>query len=93
MRAWANVLAPENIRVNTVHPTGVNSPMIANEAFGRYVQEFPTIAQNLQNPLPVPNGLLEPQDVTDSIMHLISDAGRYITGTTYVMDAGFTNKR
>jgi NAD(P)-dependent dehydrogenase (short-subunit alcohol dehydrogenase family) len=79
MRAWANVL--------------VNSPMIANEAFGRYVQEFPTIAQNLQNPLPVPNGLLEPQDVTDSIMHLISDAGRYITGTTYVMDAGFTNKR
>ena len=44
-------------------------------------------------PTPVPNGLLEPQDVTDSIMHLISDAGRYITGTTYVMDAGFTNNR
>jgi SDR family mycofactocin-dependent oxidoreductase len=93
MRSWANSLAPENIRVNTIHPTGVNSPMIANEAFGRYVQEFPTIAQNLQNPLPVPNGLLEPQDVTDSIMHLVSDAGRYITGSTFVMDAGFTNKR
>ncbi len=93
MRAWANVLAPENIRVNTIHPTGVNSPMIANEAFGRYVQEFPTIAQNLQNPLPVPNGLLEPQDVTDSIMHLVSDSGRYITGSTFVMDAGFTNNK
>lgn len=93
MRAWANVLAPENIRVNTIHPTGVNSPMIANEAFGRFVQEYPTIAENLQNPLPVPNGLLEPEDVTDSIMHLVSDAGRYITGTTFVVDAGFTNRR
>jgi SDR family mycofactocin-dependent oxidoreductase len=93
MRAWANVLAPENIRVNTIHPTGVNSPMIANEAFGRFVQEYPTIAENLQNPLPVPNGLLEPEDVTDSILHLVSDAGRYITGSTFMVDAGFTNKR
>jgi SDR family mycofactocin-dependent oxidoreductase len=93
MRAWANVLAPENIRVNTIHPTGVNSPMIANEAFARFVQEQPTIAENLQNPLPVPNGLLEPEDVTNSIMHLVSDAGRYITGSTFMVDAGFTNRR
>lgn len=93
MRAWANTLAADGIRVNTIHPTGVNSPMIANEAFGRFVQEFPLIASNLQNPLPVPNGLLEPSDVTDSIMHLVSDAGRYITGSTFMVDAGFTNKR
>jgi len=93
MRAWANALAPDNIRVNTIHPTGVNSPMIANEAFARFVQEYPTIAENLQNPLAVPNGLLEPADVTNSVMHLVSDAGRYITGTTFVVDAGFTNKR
>lgn len=93
MRAWANVLAPESIRVNTIHPTGVNSPMIANEAFARFVQEYPTIAGNLQNPLPVPNGLLEPSDVTDSILHLVSDAGRFITGSTFMVDAGFTNKR
>jgi len=93
MRAWANALAADNIRVNTVHPTGVNSPMIANEAFGRYVQEFPDIAANLQNPLPVPNGLLEPEDVSNTILHLVSDAGRYTTGSTVVVDAGFTNKR
>jgi SDR family mycofactocin-dependent oxidoreductase len=93
MRAWANVLAPENIRVNTIHPTGVNSPMIANEAFARFVQEQPTIAENLQNPLPVPNGLLEPEDVTNSILHLVSDSGRYITGSTFMVDAGFTNRR
>jgi SDR family mycofactocin-dependent oxidoreductase len=93
MRALANALAPDGIRVNTIHPTGVNSPMIANEAFGRFVQEYPTIAENLQNPLSVPNGLLEPEDVTNSIMHLVSDAGRFITGTTFVVDAGFTNRR
>jgi len=92
MRAWANALAPERIRVNTVHPTGVNSPMIANEAFGRFVQEFPTIASNLQNPLPVENGLIEPEDVTNTILHLVSDTGRYITGSTVMVDAGFTNK-
>ena len=93
MRAWANVLAAENIRVNTIHPTGVNSPMIANEAFARFVQEQPTIAENLQNPLPVPNGLLEPEDVTNSILHLVSDSGRFITGSTFMVDAGFTNRR
>lgn len=92
MRAWANALAKDNIRVNTVHPTGVNSPMIANEAFGNFVQQFPEIAQNLQNPLPVPNGLIEPIDVTNTILHLVSDAARYVTGTTVLVDAGFVNK-
>ena len=92
MRSWANTLAPEGIQVNTVHPTGVNSPMITNEAFARYVQEFPTIAANLQNPLPVENGLIEPEDVTNTILHLVSDTGRYITGSTVMVDAGFTTK-
>jgi enoyl-[acyl-carrier-protein] reductase (NADH) len=41
----------------------------------------------------VPNGLLEPSDVTDSIMHLVSDSGRFITGSTFMVDAGFTNRR
>jgi len=90
MRAWARQLAPEGIRVNTVHPTGVASPMIVNEAFGRFVQEYPDIASNLQNPLPVPNGLLEPEDVSNQVLHLVSEAGQYITGTTFVVDAGFT---
>jgi SDR family mycofactocin-dependent oxidoreductase len=93
MRTLANKLAPEGIRVNTIHPTGVNSPMIANEAFGRYVQEHPEIAANLQNPLPVPNGLLEPAYVTDQIMRLVTDDGRYITGQTVIFDGGFTNYR
>lgn len=92
MRGWANVLAKEGIRVNTVHPTGVNTPMVANEAFARFVAEYPEIAGILQNPLPVPNGLLEPEDVTNSIMHLISDAGQFITGSTFRVDAGFSSR-
>ena len=71
---------------------GVNSPMITNEDFGRFVQEFPTIAANLQNPLLVENGLIEPEDVTNTILHLVSDTGRHITGSTVLVDAGFTNK-
>jgi SDR family mycofactocin-dependent oxidoreductase len=92
MRGWANALAKEGIRVNTVHPTGVNTPMVANDAFARFVQEYPDIAGILQNPLPVPNGLLEPEDVTNSIMHLISDAGQFITGSTFRVDAGFSSR-
>jgi SDR family mycofactocin-dependent oxidoreductase len=91
MRAYAGRLAEHSIRVNTIHPTGVASPMVVNEAFGRFVQEFPQIAENLQNPLPVPNGgMLLPEDVTNTIMHLVSAAGQYITGQTVVVDAGFT---
>jgi SDR family mycofactocin-dependent oxidoreductase len=92
MRGWANALATEGIRVNTVHPTGVNTPMVANEAFARFVEEYPEITGILQNPLPVPNGLLEPEDVTNSIMHLISDAGQFITGSTFRVDAGFSSR-
>jgi NAD(P)-dependent dehydrogenase (short-subunit alcohol dehydrogenase family) len=62
--------------------------MVLNEALARYTQEHPTA--KLQNPLPVPNGLIEPIDVTNTILHLVSDTGRYITGSTVVVDAGFT---
>jgi SDR family mycofactocin-dependent oxidoreductase len=91
MRAYAVQLAGEGIRVNTIHPTGVASPMILNEAFARYVQEFPDIAANLKNPLPThEHGMLLPEDVTENILYLLSDVGRFVTGQTVVVDAGFT---
>jgi SDR family mycofactocin-dependent oxidoreductase len=93
MRAWANVLAKDLIRVNTVHPTGVASPMILNDAFAKYVEENMDILDTLQNPLPMPNnGMLLPSDVTDTILHLVSEAGRYVTGSTVTVDAGFSNR-
>jgi NAD(P)-dependent dehydrogenase (short-subunit alcohol dehydrogenase family) len=88
MRVYANLLAKQSIRVNTVHPTGVNSPMVVNEAFGLFAQEHPEVANNLQNALPVE--LVECQDITNAIVWLVSDDARYVTGVTLPVDAGFT---
>jgi NAD(P)-dependent dehydrogenase (short-subunit alcohol dehydrogenase family) len=54
MRGYANILAGDMIRVNTIHPTGVNSPMIVNDAFTALVQQHPDAASAIQNALPVP---------------------------------------
>jgi SDR family mycofactocin-dependent oxidoreductase len=88
MRAYANLLGKHNLRVNTVHPTGVNSPMVVNDAFGEYVTEHPEVAELLQNLLPVP--LVEPEDITRAIIWLVSDDARYVTGATIPVDAGFS---
>lgn len=88
MRMYANLLAPHRIRVNTLHPTGVNTPMIVNEAFAQFVEEFPDSAGALQNALPVE--LIEPEDIANAAAWLSSDEARYITGVTLPVDAGFT---
>jgi SDR family mycofactocin-dependent oxidoreductase len=91
MRSYANVLAPHNIRVNSVHPTGVNTPMVVNDAMQEVLQADPSIGQAMANALPV--DLVEPVDVSNAILWLVSDEARYITGVTLPVDAGFTNKK
>jgi SDR family mycofactocin-dependent oxidoreductase len=88
MRSYANILGPHGIRVNTVHPTGVLTPMIMNEAFGAWVSQHPEIADRMVNLLPVP--AIEPVDISNAIAWLVSDEGRYVTGVTLPIDAGFT---
>jgi SDR family mycofactocin-dependent oxidoreductase len=90
MRTWANWLAPHSIRVNTVHPTGVNTPMIMNEAISELVNSTPEITNALTNLLPVP--MLEASDISDAVAWLVSDQAKYITGVTLPVDAGFTVK-
>jgi NAD(P)-dependent dehydrogenase (short-subunit alcohol dehydrogenase family) len=90
MRLYANALAEYSIRVNTVHPTGVNSPMVANEAFGIWVSQNSFIPEVMQNALPVE--LLEPVDISNAIIWLCSDEARYVTGVTLPVDAGFVNR-
>jgi SDR family mycofactocin-dependent oxidoreductase len=90
MRAYANSLAPENIRCNTVHPCGVASPMVVNEFFDKFMHENPNAAAILGNALPV--SLIEPSDVSDAVLFLCSDRARYITGVTLPVDAGYCNK-
>lgn len=87
MRSYANILGPQNIRVNTVHPTGVMTPMIMNESFMSWVGHHPEIANRMTNILPVP--ALEPVDVSHAIAWLVSDEAKWITGVTLPVDGGF----
>lgn len=87
MRTYANILAPHSIRVNTIHPTGVMTPMIMNESFVSWVSTHPEIADRMTNPLPVP--ALDPTDVSHTVAFLASDEAKYITGVTMPVDAGF----
>ncbi len=90
MRTLANALAPHSIRVNSVHPTGVNTMMAVNPAMTEFLENYPGGGPHLQNPLPVQ--LLEPEDISAAIAYLVSDAGKYVTGVTLPVDAGFCNK-
>ena len=94
MRVYANFLAPQNIRVNSVHPSAVNTPMIDNEFTRSWLDGMVQQVQggpDMSNALPVE--ALEPEDIADAVLWLVSDAARYVTGVVLPVDAGFTNKR
>jgi NAD(P)-dependent dehydrogenase (short-subunit alcohol dehydrogenase family) len=84
MRDFAVALGPHGIRVNTVHPVGVRTPMVVNEALPAMIKDAPP--GWMANVMGL--DLLEPQDVTDAVLWLLSDAARYITGTSIPIDAG-----
>ena len=90
MRSLAQELAPYNIRVNAVIPTGVNTPMIHNAAMDKFVAENPAMMANLSNMLPIPE--VQPVDISNAIVWLCSDAARYVTAIALPIDAGFTQK-
>lgn len=90
MRTLGNELAPHSIRVNTVHPTGVNTPMIDNDYVGKVMEEDPDFAANLQNAMPVE--MVEPVDISNAIVWLCSEEARYVTGVTLPVDAGFLQR-
>jgi NAD(P)-dependent dehydrogenase (short-subunit alcohol dehydrogenase family) len=87
MRAYANSLAKHSIRVNTVHPTGVNTPMVVNDVMQEVLQADPSMSNAMANAMPVP--MIEPVDISNAILWLVSDAARYVTGVTLPVDAGF----
>lgn len=90
MRYYATSLAANNIRVNTVHPTGVATPMILNEGFAELVAENPQDVTGLQAPLPVE--LIDASDVSEAMVYLCGRSGRYITGITLPVDGGISVK-
>jgi SDR family mycofactocin-dependent oxidoreductase len=86
-RAFAHELAPYSIRVNSVHPTGVNTTM-GNGLGGMVpaIEEFPGTGGIFANSLPV--RLVEPVDISNAVLYLASDEARYVTATATTVDAG-----
>jgi len=89
-KSWAIELAQYGIRVNSIHPTGVNTPMNDGLAWleGATPQEI--AERSAGNLLPVP--WVEPEDVAEAVLYLATDRGRYITGTQLVLDAGLLTR-
>lgn len=89
-KSWAIELAPYNIRVNSIHPTGVNTPMNDGlaELEGTTTQEI--AERSAGNLLPVP--WVEPEDVSAMVLYLASDKARYVTGAQFVLDAGLLTR-
>ena len=85
MRSWANFLAPHFIRVNSVAPTTVATPM-ANMGDLSDLKGIPAMARALANAMPV--DYVEPEDVANAVAWLASDEARYVTGTIVPVEAG-----
>jgi (+)-trans-carveol dehydrogenase len=95
MRSLAVELGQHHIRVNSVLPTNVNTPMFMNEG------TFKMFRPDLENPTAadvepiaaqfmhvLPHGWIEPEDVSNAILFLTSDESRYITGVPLPVDLG-----
>jgi SDR family mycofactocin-dependent oxidoreductase len=90
-RSWANFLAPHFIRVNSVAPTTVRTPMANDGNVSMIVKHVPELAGSLTNAIPVE--AVDAIDVAHAVAWLASDEARYITGTVIPVDAGNINRR
>ncbi|MEZ0338859.1 mycofactocin-coupled SDR family oxidoreductase [Mycobacterium sp. pV006] len=94
MRSCAVELAQHMIRVNSVHPTHVNSPMVMND------ETFRMFRPDLENPGPddiapicqmfhsMPRPWVEIEDITNAVLFFASDESRYVTGVSMPIDLG-----
>ena len=84
-KALAVELAPRGIRVNTIHPGMVNTPLIHSSALSQEVLDA-----DKKNYLLGRYG--EPEEIAYSIVYLLSDATKWVTGTQLLIDGGFSVK-
>ncbi|PPJ25766.1 SDR family mycofactocin-dependent oxidoreductase [Nocardia nova] len=90
-KAFAAELAQHRIRVNSVHPTGVNTPMGSGDiqsVLGAAIADNPRLGAMFTNLLPVDS--TEPEDVADAVLYLASDESKYVTAHELAVDAGVT---
>jgi SDR family mycofactocin-dependent oxidoreductase len=90
MRHFATSLASKNIRCNSVHPGGVATPMVLNEAMAGYVAANPSFGESQRPLLTVP--MMEPAELSETMVYLCGPAGRHITGIALPVDAGLQLK-
>jgi SDR family mycofactocin-dependent oxidoreductase len=100
MRSLANELARHRIRVNTVHPTNVDTPLIQNDAvrsaFRPDLDRPPTREEFAAAARPMnmlETAWVDPFDVANASLFLASDEARYITAAALPVDAGSTQRQ
>ncbi len=89
-KSWALELAPYNIRVVSIHPTGVDTPMNDGLAALEGATPQQIAERSAGNLLPVP--WIEPEDVAQAVLFLASDRARFITGSQFTIDAGLLTR-
>ena len=89
-KSWAIELAQYGIRVNSIHPTGVNTPMNDGLAALEGLTPKEIAERSAGNLLPVP--WIEPEDVAQAVLYLASERARYVTGAPFVIDAGLLSR-
>lgn len=89
-KSWAIELAPHNIRVVSIHPTGVNTPMNDGLAAMEGMTPLEIAERSAGNLLAVP--WVEADDVANAVVFLVSDAARFVTGSQFVLDAGLLTR-
>jgi len=89
-KSWAIELAQYNIRVVSIHPTGVNTPMNDGLASLEGLTPKEIGEKSAGNLLPVP--WVEPEDVAEMVVFLASDRSRFVTGSQFVLDAGLLTR-
>jgi SDR family mycofactocin-dependent oxidoreductase len=88
-KTMANELARHKIRVNTVHPTGVNTPMVVGlGGLDPLIERDPNLGPIFMNTLPIES--VEPRDISNAVLFLASDEAQYVTGLEFTVDAGNT---
>jgi NAD(P)-dependent dehydrogenase (short-subunit alcohol dehydrogenase family) len=105
MRSLAVELAPHMIRVNTIHPTSVNTRMIINNATYELLvpgtgpaaddgaADAPAdVVEAFKGINAMPVAWAEPEDISEAVVYLVADSGRYVSGTQLSVDAGAAAK-
>ena len=85
-KSWAIELAPFGIRVVSIHPTGVDTPLNDGLAAMEGLTPREVAERSAGNLLPVP--WVEVEDVANAVVFLVSDRARFVTGSQFVLDAG-----